>query len=149
MGRTVFVRNDCQIVSLWRNSEQSGLEDWRTGGVWSRSLSRQPPWSPEWWWQWWFLLRTTSIESRKWTYPYIPNHNSKCNCFSDLYQSTLTRQNIPSVQLIISGVVVDWSLSGVIVHILLAISIPYLTKEQLKLGNYICYEILTYKLSKL
>ena len=82
-------------------------------------------------------------------YPYIPNHNSKCNCFSDLYQSTLTRQNIPSVQLIISGVVVDWSLSGVIVHILLAISIPYLTKEQLKLGNYICYEILTYKLSKL
>ena len=121
-----WLPNSVSVKEQW-TVRTGGLEDWRTGGLWSRSPSRQPPWSPEWWWQWWFLLRTTSIESRKWRYPYVPSHNSKCNCFSDLYQSTLTCQNIASVDH-------QWCGGGfefIRCNCSYTINIPYLTIKQL------------------
>ena len=123
-----WLPNSVSVKEQW-TVRTVGLEDWRTGGLEDLRCMKKVTQSagPEWWWQWWFLLRTTSIESRKWRYPYVPNHNSKCNCFSDLYQSTLTRQNIASVDH-------QWLGGGLELircNCSYTVNIPSLTKKQL------------------
>ena len=57
----------------------------------------------------------------------VPNHNSKSNCFQICISRRLHLLGQTWLQLVISGVMVDWSLSGVIVPILIIIT--YLTMK--------------------
>jgi hypothetical protein len=80
----------------------------------------------------------------------VPNNNNESNCFQICISRHLHLLGQTLLQLVISGVMVDWSLSGVIVPILIIIT--YLTMKPkifFDVGNYIGHEIFTFKLSKL